>query len=174
MAHMRQQNGVKWVRDSSGRFQPGHKLATGRPPDSGKQSVKDMCWQSINKVAWLIFNLPEDEMHLWIRSNIHTLSLAERAYLETATGGLGDAEVIDHETGQKVRRTANLGVIEAILDRIVGKQLKIDSGNTEKDPVIEKLYDLSPGNVRKEIDRMIKNRQTVQDEFKRIEGSKGE
>jgi hypothetical protein len=170
---MCQQTGGNWVRDQGGRFLQGVKHGLGgRPADSGKMAVKDMCWQSINKVAWLIFNLPEDEMMIWIRSNIHTLSLAERAYLEQATGGFDDADVIDHESGRKVRRTANLGVIEAILDRVVGKQLKVDSGNTEKDPVIERLYEIAPGNVRKEIDRMIKNRQVVQAEFSRMEGKK--
>lgn len=155
-------------RDKSGRFAAGHAIATGRPKDSGKLAVKDMCWASINKIAWLIFNLPKKEMELWIASNRHTLSLAEEAYLEEATGGLGD--VID-ETGM-TRKRANLNVIEAILDRIIGKTLKLDSGQTERDPVIERLYQLSPGNVKSEIDRLIKNREVILAERKQIEAAK--
>ncbi len=154
------------MRDSKGKFinMPG----PGRPPESGKQLVRDMCWASINKIAWLIFNLPKAEMELWIASNRHTLSLAEEAYLEEATGGLN---VIDIGNGD-TRKRANLNVIEAILDRVVGKTLKIDSGNTERDPVIERLYQLSPGNVKSEIDRLIKNREVILAERKQIEDAK--
>ena len=158
-------------RDNNGRFLAGHAYATGRPQNSGKQAVKDMCWQSINKIAWLIFNLPEADMNLWIQSNLHTLSLAERAYLEAATGGLG-GEVIDMESGRAQKKQANLNVIEAILDRVIGKTLKLDSGQTERDPVIERLYQLSPGNVRSEIDRLIKNREVILAERKQIEAAK--
>lgn len=156
-------------RDNNGRFLAGHAYATGRPQNSGKQAVKDMCWSSINKIAWLIFNLPEEDMHVWIASNLHTLSLAERAYLEAATGGLKNT--ID-ESGNSVRRDPNLNVIEAILDRVIGKTLKLDSGQTERDPVIERLYQLSPGNVKSEIDRLIKNREVILAERKQIEAAK--
>ena len=156
------------MRDSKGKFLVGSTGGPGRPPEPGKQLVKDMAWASINKVAWLIFNLPKKEMELWIASNRHTLSLAEEAYLEEATGGLGD--VID-ETGM-TRKRANLNVIEAILDRIIGKTLKLDSGPTERDPVIERLYQLSPGNVRSELDRLIKNREVILAERKQIEAAK--
>lgn len=155
-------------RDGAGRFTTGNAVAVGRTKGSGQQYVKDMCWASINKVAWLIFNLPKAEMELWIASNRHTLSLAEEAYLEEATGGLGD--VIDNEG--MTRKRANLNVIEAILDRIIGKTLKLDSGQTERDPVIERLYQLSPGNVRSEIDRLIKNREVILAERKQIEAAK--
>lgn len=157
-------------RDNNGRFLSGHAYATGRPQNSGKQAVKDLCWASINKIAWLIFNLPEAEMNVWIQSNLHTLSLAERAYLEAATGGLG--EVIDMESGRPQRKQANLNVIEAILDRVIGKTLKLDSGTTERDPVIERLYQLSPGNVKSEIDRLIKNREVILAERRQIEAAK--
>lgn len=156
------------MRDSKGKFLVGSQGGPGRPPESGKQMVRDMCWASINKIAWLIFNLPKKEMELWIASNRHTLSLAEEAYLEEATGGLGD--VIDE--GGTTRKRANLNVIEAILDRIIGKTLKLDSGQTERDPVIERLYQLSPGNVRSEIDRLIKNREVILAERKQIEAAK--
>lgn len=142
------------MRDQKGKFLAGVAKPEGwpgRPKDGGKQYVKDMCWQSINKIAWLIFNLPKDEMEVWIASNRHTLSLAEQMYLDAAP--------------------TNLSVIEAILDRIIGKTLKLDSGQTERDPVIERLYQLSPGNVKSEIDRLIKNREVILAERKQIEAA---
>lgn len=153
------------MRDSKGKFVVGTAGGPGRPPEPGKQYVKDMAWSSINKVAWLIFNLPEADMHVWIQSNMHTLSLAERAYLEAASGGLNTID----ENGTAVKRERNLNVIEAILDRVIGKTLKIDSGTTERDPVIERLYQLSPGNVKSEIDRLIKNREKINAERRQIE-----
>ena len=131
------------MRDSNGRFTKGNQLSVGngRPEGSAKVLVKDMCWESINKIALMIFNMPELEMAKWVEENKGSISLAERMYLESAQ--------------------INLAVIEAILDRIIGKQLKIDSGNTEKNPIIERLYSLSAGNVRREVDQLIRNRQMI-------------
>jgi transglutaminase-like putative cysteine protease len=117
-------------------------------------------------------------MELWIASNRHTLSLAEEAYLREAAGGsLPNDLEIHPDTGEAVpvvtrNQRANLNVIEAILDRIIGKTLKLDSGQTERDPVIERLYQLSPGNVKNEIDRLIKNREVILAERKQIEAAK--
>lgn len=140
--------GVKAVRDQKGRFQKGNQVGIGhgRPQGAGKLMVKDLCWESINKIALMIFSMPEIEMAKWVEENKHVMSLAERKYLEQAQ--------------------INLGVIESLLDRIIGKTLKIDSGNTEKNPIIERLYTMSAGNVTKEIDQLIRNRQLIAGERK--------
>lgn len=139
-------------RDDRGRFTTGNVIAIGKPAHAGKSYVKDLCWESINKIALAVFAMPEPEMKLWFESNKHLLSLAEVKYIEAAQ--------------------LNLSVIEALLDRIVGRMLKIDSGVTERDPVIERLYSLAPGNVKKEIDRLIKVREIAQNEQRSIEQAK--
>jgi len=134
-------------RDDKGRFLAGvSKDIGGRPAGAGQQLIKDLCWESINKVAMLIFKLPKDQMLAWVEIHKDEMSLAEQKYIEAAKGDYG------------------LNIIESLLDRIIGKQLKIDSGNTEKNPVIERLYALSPGGVRREIDQLIRNRNMIHEE----------
>lgn len=93
-------------------FGQGH----GRPEGSGKTHVKDICWDSINTVAYAIFGMPEPEMKAWYEANKHTLSRAARIYIEASD--------------------KNLDVIEALLDRIVGKILKVDDISISRDPTI--------------------------------------
>jgi hypothetical protein len=46
--------------------------------------LKEMCCASVEKVARLVFQMSEAEMKLWVEQNKHTLSLAERLYIDEA------------------------------------------------------------------------------------------
>jgi hypothetical protein len=143
------------MRDSNGRFLKGHAHGLGgRPEQPGHMMVKDMCWQSINRVATALFNMPEPEFKVWFEMHKHELSTAERMYLEAAP--------------------LNLAVVEALLDRIIGKQLRVDDGRTERNPIIERLYHLKQGQVRKEIEDLRTNEQVIDAEFNAIEIAKSE
>jgi hypothetical protein len=39
-----------------------------------------MCWASVEKIARLVFQMPEAELKLWVDQNKNTLSLAERLH----------------------------------------------------------------------------------------------
>lgn len=113
------------MRNANGTFARGNSAAQGfgRPEGAGKSFIKDMCWDSINTVARLVFGMPEAEMKAWLDANKESMSLAERLYVEASQN--------------------SLEVIEALLDRIVGKTMKIDSEIIERNPIIERLYTLS-------------------------------
>jgi hypothetical protein len=121
----------------------------GRPEGAGKVHLKDMCWETLSTIAWLLFKLPEPEMREWYEANKNTLSRAERAYIEAS----------EH----------SIEVIESLLDRIVGKTLKCESDAMPRNPLIERLYTLSPENLREEIDQLIRNREIIDKENDSIE-----
>jgi hypothetical protein len=141
------------MRDSRGRLLKGFTANPGgRPESAGKALVKDLCWASINRVATALFNMPAPEFKTWLEMHRHELSIAEQMYLDAAP--------------------TNLSVVEALLDRIIGKTLKIEDGNTERDPIIERLYILKQGQVRQEIEHLRDNEQVIDAEFKAIEAAK--
>lgn len=143
------------MRDSRGRLLKGFTAnPNGRPEQPGYTMVKDMCWSSINRVATALFNMPEPEFKTWFEMHKHELSTAERMYLEAAP--------------------LNLAVVEALLDRIIGKQLRVDDGRSERNPIIERLYHLKQGQVRKEIEDLRTNERVIDAEFNAIEAAKGE
>lgn len=107
-----------------------------------------MCWDAINTIAQLVFGMPEAEMKAWVQANKHTLSLAERVYLDACEG--------------------NLAVIEALLDRIVGKTLKIDANVGSSDPIMDHYYRLTPEGRAQEIERLLRNREIIEREKESI------
>jgi hypothetical protein len=138
------------VRNANGTFTRGNSAAQGfgRPEGAGKCFIKDMCWDSINTIAKLIFGMPEPEMKAWVEANKSTMSLAERLYVEASV--------------------TSLEVIEALLDRIVGKTMKVDGEIIERNQIIERLYSLSPEAIEDEIETMIRNREIIKKENESI------
>ncbi|MBK8202074.1 MAG: hypothetical protein IPK68_07070 [Bdellovibrionales bacterium] len=130
------------MRNDDGTFSRGNKYAAGhgRPEGAGKSHLKEMCWASVEKIARLVFQMPEAEMKLWVDQNKNTLSLAERLYIDEAQ---------------------NIAVIESLLDRIVGKTLKIEGDIVERDSLIERLHTISPESLEAEIDELIRNREII-------------
>lgn len=143
------------MRSDDGKFGKGNDYGRGRPVGSGKLVVKDLTWQSINRIADMIFNMPEREMRAWVKENESELTLAEKIYFNAVT---------DERT--------QLRVVELLLDRIIGKYFAIDSEITERNPLIERLYTLGDGGLAREIDQLIKTREIIEAEYKQIEAAK--
>lgn len=87
-------------------------------------------------------------MKVWYEANKDSLSRAERIFIESSEN--------------------NLAVIEALLDRIVGKTLKFDELVIARDPILERFYSMSPDAQEAEIDQLIRNREIIKRENESI------
>lgn len=123
------------MRNNDGTFSRGNRFSVGprRPEGAGKAHLKDMGWKAVETVARLIFDMPEPEMRAWFEANKHTLSVAERIYIE---------------------QSDNIEIVETLLDRVVGKTLKVDAEVFERNPLLERLYTLSPEALSEEIEEL--------------------
>lgn len=135
-------------------FKPGNTAGVGfgRPKSSGKQMIKDLVWEKLNRIVELLFDTPEKDLEAILKANKETmlLSRAERLYLEKST---------------------DLSVIADLLDRIIGKIL-VSENQSERDPIIERLYRLGPGGVKKDIDELIEARNIINAEYRELEAPK--
>lgn len=71
--------------------------------------------------------------------------------------------------GNKIDEAQNIAVIESLLDRIVGKTLKIEGDIVERVPLIERLHTISPESLEAQIDELIRNREIIKKEYASIE-----
>lgn len=134
-------------RDDKGRFLPGNSLGKGRVPGSFKIQMRNMAWESINKIAKMIFTMPNKELEIFIKKNQDNLTRAEMAYLNAS-----------HD----------IKAIECILDRILGKTINIEGEMNIRNPLIEKLYEMSDAGRRREIDQLLEDRKTIEAECKEV------
>lgn len=137
------------MRNNDGTFSRGNRFSVGhgRPEGAGKAQLKDMGWKAVEAVARLIFDMPEPEMRAWFEKNKHTLSVAEQIYIE---------------------QSDNIEVIEALLDRVVGKTLKVDAEVYERNPLLERLYTLSPEALNEEIQELQRAKEIIDKENESI------
>lgn len=138
------------MRNADGTFAIGNRAAVGygRPEGAGKAQIKEMCWDSLTTVAHLIFGMPEPEMKAWVEANRQSLSLAERLFIESSE--------------------SNLAVIEALLDRIVGKTLKFDGQIAHRNPIMDEFEQMSPEAREQRIDELIRIREIIRKEDESI------
>jgi len=134
-------------RDAKGRFLQGNSGGNGRPANASKGITKDLTWDAINRIAWLIMALPEKEFLEWVEMNGSKLSRLERVYLN---------------------KSKDIRVLESLLDRIIGKTLKFED-ERQKNPFIERLYNLGEGGVGREIDELLRAREIIKAEYKNIQ-----
>lgn len=86
-------------------FQPGVSgNPNGRPKGSGKYHIRDMCWESINRVVQLVFATPEPEMVAYIKKNMSKLSRAEKVFLD---------------------KSKDIRTLELLMDRVIGRPTQI-------------------------------------------------
>lgn len=139
--------------DAKGRFAPGNTLSKGRPKGSGKRKVQDLCWEQINRLAEMFFKMSNKQLEAYVDFHKDKLTRAEMAYYNAS-----------HD----------VKTLEALLDRIIGRQLNIDAEVTARDPIIERLYELPPGGVSQEIDQLLEARKITDAEYKDVTPPKEE
>lgn len=136
-------------RNKKGQFAKGNQLARGkgRPKGAGTLRVQELCWEQVNRLAEMMFKWPNDKLEAFVERNQHRLTRAEIAYFNASK---------------------DVKVLEALLDRIIPKTMAIDATIKNKDPVIDRLYELPPGAVDQEIEELIQARNTINAEYKDV------
>lgn len=145
------------TRDDSGRFGPGNKFGKGRPVGSGKAYAKDIIWEKLNRLVDLVFAMPDDEFTRWVEMNKGSLSRAEMIFLKRI-----------NEEGEQS------DAVKDLMDRYLPKTLKVEGEMIHRNPVIERLYDMTPSALRDELEQMDRDREIIEAEYKSIEAVKRE
>lgn len=140
-------------RNAKGHFAKGNTLSRGRPKSSGKLRVQELCWEQINRLAEMMFKWPNDKLEAFVEQNKNKLTRAEIAYFNASR---------------------DVKTLEMLLDRIIPKTMAIDATLRQKDPIIERLYELPPGGVDQEIEELLEARNTINAEYKDVTPNKEE
>lgn len=110
-----------------------------------------MIWEKLNNLVSLLFNMTDEECTKWVAENKHKLSRAEMIFLERLNGD------------------EDAAAIESLMDRVIGKTLKIEGEMIHRNPLIEQLYDMGPGALREDLDQLKRNKEIIDAEYKSIE-----